>query len=145
MPVDLTAGVPIAGPVNGVVGFSNGRFYHHALPIFGLIWTVNSRVRVELAYPEPALVLDLGQSSELRLGGEIVGGGFLSDPKPVRTVVEYDSYRVGAQWTRTWKSGIKLALVAGVEAERSFDFFRQGRRLHGSGAGYLELNVTYAR
>jgi hypothetical protein len=145
VPVILTTGLPITRAVSGVVGFSNARFYHHAFPIFGAVWTLNPKVRIELTYPEPALVVDLGSQGSLRIGGELAGAGFLSDPRPVRTAVEYESYRVGAEWTWEPRRGCKVALGSGVEAERSFDFFRQHRLLHGSGAAYMEISATFAR
>lgn len=145
VPVDLTVGWPVTDQLSGVTGFSNGRFYHHAVPIIGLVWTVTPRVRGELVYPEPAVVFTLDANNEFRLGGELVGGGYLSDPQPARTVVEYSSYRVGVQWTHAWPTGYKLALATGVEAERSLDFFRQQGRLHGSGAAYVEVHVSFAR
>ena len=145
VPVDLAAGFPVMGGINGVLGFSNGRFYHHPLPIFGFLWTANPRVRLEMVFPEPALVVTLGSSTALRLGGALAGGGFLSDPRPVRTVVEYTSYRVGVEWSKTWPSGFKLALGTGVEAVRNFDYFQEQRRMHGSGAGYLKLSSTFSR
>lgn len=144
VPVDLTVGWPVTDQLSGVTGFSNGRFYHHAVPIIGLVWTISPRTRVELVYPEPAVVFTLDANNEFRLGGELSGGGYLSDPHPVRTVVEYESYRVGVQWTHAWPTGCKLALATGVEAERSFDFFRTQGRLHGSGAAYVKVDVAFA-
>lgn len=145
IPVELTTGVPLTKSLSGVVGFSNSRFYHHALPIFGVVWTSSPRLRFELVYPEPAVVFTLSPAMQLRLGGELTGAGFLSDARPVRTVVEYTSYRVGAEWSDTWRPGFKLALGAGVEAERTFDFFRRQGRVHGGGAGYLKISATYSR
>ncbi len=144
-PVDLVTGFPVIRDVNGVIGFSNGRFYHHALPIFGVVWTAGPRVRFEAVYPEPALVVTFDPTTTLRLGGELAGAGFLGDPRSGRTVVEYSSYRVGAELTGEWLPGLRLALGAGVEAERSFDYFSQDRRLHGRGSGYLKVSVTFLR
>ena len=145
VPVDLAAGFPLTRDISGVLGFNNGRFYHHPLPIFGFVWAKSPRTRLEMVFPEPALVMTLGPASALRLGGELVGGGFLGDPRPLRTVVEYTSYRVGAEWSNTWPSGFKLTLGGGVETVRNFDLFREQRRLHGSGAGYLKISATYSR
>ena len=144
VPVELTVGVPIGGPVSGVVGFSNARFYHHALPVAGLVWVVNSRMRLELVYPEPALVMTLGTTGSLRLGGTLSGAGFLADTRPVRTAVEFSSYRVGAEVEGEWRPGVRLTLGAGVELERSFDFFAQDRRWHGHGARYVSLGVMFS-
>lgn len=145
IPVELITGVPLTKSLSGAVGFTNGRFYHHALPIFGVVWTSSPRLRFELVYPEPAVVFTLSPTMQLRLGGELTGTGFLSDARPVRTVVEYTSYRVGAEWSDTWRPGLRLALGAGVEAERDFDFFRRQGRVHGGGGGYLKISATYSR
>jgi hypothetical protein len=145
VPVDLTVGVPISGPVSGVVGFSNARFYHHAVPVIGVIWVVNPRVRLELAYPEPALVIALGATGSLRLGGQLTGAGFLADSASGRTPVEFTSYQAGAEFSLEVRRGVRLALGGGVELERSFDFFAQNRRLHGSGAPYASLGLTFSR
>ena len=145
VPVNLTVALPVTRAIDGVVGFSNARFYHSAVPILGLEWTLGPQARLELTYPEPALVVDIGAASTLRLGGELAGAGFLSDPTPVRTPIEYESYRVGAEWTWKPHHGCELAIGSGVEAERSFDYFRQRRLLHGSRAGYLTISATFTR
>ena len=145
LPVDLVIGIPIAGPVSGVVGFSNARFYHHALPIAGVVWTMNPRLRLELVYPEPALVVPIGATGSLRLGGELTGTGFLADSRPERTAVDFASYRVGAEGSGEVLPGLRLVLGAGVEIERSFDYFALNKRLHGSGARYARISVVISR
>jgi hypothetical protein len=87
----------------------------------------------------------LGPSASLRLGGELDGAGFLADSHPGRTVVEYSSYRVGAELSGDWRPGLHLSLGAGVEVERSFDYFSQHRRLQGGGAGYLKIGASLSR
>lgn len=143
IPVDFTTGIPIIPGLNGVVGFSNARFYRHALPVFGLIWTLGSRVRIEAVYPEPALVFTINRAASLRVGGELTGAGFLSDERSGRTAIEYVSYRVGAELRGTWRPGKKFGVGAGVETERNLDFFRLGQRLHHRGVGYLKFSLTF--
>lgn len=145
VPVDFAAGLPVTADLSGVLGFSNARFYHHALPVIGLIWTAGKRLRVEAVYPEPALVMSINRTTSLRLGGEVGGGGFLADEPSGRTVVEYVSYRVGAELSGTWRPGAKLTLGAGVEPVRSFDFFRRRERLHGGGGAFLKVSATFSR
>ena len=144
-PVQLVSGIPLAGALNGVVGLNNGRFFHHPLPIFGVVWAPAGALRWELVFPEPALVYSPGRGRQWRLGGELTGGGFLGDARPVRTVVEYSSYRVGLEWSRTWREGARVSLGAGVEVSRTFDYFRAGQRLHGGGAGYVEATLARTR
>jgi hypothetical protein len=145
VPVELTSGVPIMRGLDGVVGFSNGRFYHHAVPIAGLVWTISPRLRVEAIYPEPAVVWTLSARNSLRLGGELSGGGFLLRTPDGDRVVEYVNYRVGVAWTAKWRAGFETTLGAGVETNRDFDFFRENKKLHESGAGYLRLSTTISR
>jgi hypothetical protein len=142
VPVELTSGVPIVRDLDGVVGFSNGRFYHHAVPIVGLVWAINPWLRLEAIYPEPAVVWTLDQRNSLRVGGELSGGGFLLEAPGDNRVVEYVSYRVGAAWTTKWRGGFETTLGAGVETNRDFDFFRQNQNQHESGAGYLRLSTA---
>jgi hypothetical protein len=144
VPFTLVSGVPVASDFAGVIGVSNGRFYHHALPIAGFVWTLGPRVRLEAVYPEPALVLTLDRATTLRLGGELTGEGFLVDAPAGRTVVEYSSYRVGLEWRRDWRPGVRLALGAGFEVERTFDYFRRQGRLQGTGNGYVKFSAEFS-
>ncbi len=145
VPVDLISGVPLIGTVNGVVGFSNARFYHHALPIFGLVWTSDRRVRVQLVFPEPAVEVTPNAKLSLRLGGELIGNGFLAVVDGRRTPVEYSSYHVGVTVTYTPRPGLKVSFSSGIEAERNFDAFRTTGRQHGSGAGFAGFTAVYSR
>ncbi len=147
VPVDCAGGFPLlpALKLDGVAGFSNARFYHHALPIVGVVWTPDERWRAELVFPEPAVIANLGGGRSLRLGATLLGGGFRGRPGTPINVVEYDSYRIGADFSMPAPAGAKLTVGAGVETERSFDFFRQGRRLHGGGAGYLDVSLAAPR
>jgi hypothetical protein len=143
VPFDAFSAIPISRTWSGYVGLGNGRFYHHAIPAAGLIWEPTPQVRLEAVYPEPALVLTPSPAFSLRLGGELIGGGFHTDLPSHAGVVEYDSYRVGATATYKWKH-LQVALDLGVEAERDFDFFRQPQqRVHGSGGRYGDLSVEW--
>jgi len=143
IPFEAYSGIPISSEVNGVIGLSNGRFYHHAVPVAGVIWQVTPHTRIEAIYPTPALVITSFPNLTLRFGGELLGGGFRTDAsRDGKGVVEYDSYRVGATANYSLR-GLQLTFGLGLEAERNFDFFHQGQRLHGSGAGYGKLAVEW--
>jgi hypothetical protein len=144
IPFDAFAGIPIISGWSGLIGLSNARFYHHALPAAGLIWEPTPHLRIEALYPEPAVVLTASRALSLRLGGELGGGGFRTDAPSHAGVVEYDTYRVGATLTYRWRQ-LQFALDAGVEVQREFDFFHQQQRVHGSGARYGDLSVEWAR
>jgi hypothetical protein len=141
VPFKAVSGIPISTDFDGVLGLSNGRFYHHAVPIAGIVWQVSPHARLEAIYPAPALVLTTSKDLIVRLGGELFGGGFRTDAS-CKGVVEYSSYRVGATVNYQWR-GWLLKAGAGVEAKRDFDFFRQEGRLHGSGAGYGKLGAEW--
>ena len=144
IPVQAVSGIPISQRWHGVVGVNNARFTHHALPILGLIWEANPQWRYELIYPEPAIVLVLQNGEEWRLGGNLSGGGYLAHSSYVTTRVEYSSYRLGLTWgSGVNRTGWRTSLGAGVELMRNLDYFEQHRRLHGSGAYYLEVQLSW--
>lgn len=144
VPCDLISGVPLFPGIDGVIGVSLARFYHHPLPIFGLVATLGPRTHLQLVFPEPALIFSATPHTTWRLQGELTGTGFLRDSNPGRSVVEYSSYLVGVEFRHTSRTGTELAVGAGVEAVRNFDFFREQRRLHGSGAAYLKMSAKFA-
>lgn len=146
IPVDCVTGIPFTDTFNGVIGFSSGRFYHHPLPIFGLVWDPAPHWHCQLVYPEPALEYAASSTLTLRLAGELVGGGFLNDtPSGGTTPVEYSSYRVGLGATQKVTPHCKLGLMLGVEAMRDFDAFRSTGRTHGGAAGYIGISATLSR
>ncbi len=143
VPIDVVSGIPIAHALNGVLGFSNARFYHHPLPIFGVVWQPSTRVRLQILYPESSVEYHVGPATVIHLGGELVGGGFLVDLPGVRaTPVEYSSYRVGLGITRVFSAHCHATLTGGIEVLRNFDAFRASRRDHGSGAPFIALQVA---
>jgi len=144
-PVEAFSGIPISDSWSGVIGVGSARFYHHPLPVFGLVWTASPRARAELVFPEPALVVEWNERLTLRLGGELTGAGFLDRTQARATVVEFESYRAGLTATYALGGGWKAALAAGVELERSFDYFRTSGRRNGDGAPYAGLTLTWAR
>lgn len=145
VPFDLVSGVPLTREINGVIGVSNARFYHHALPIIGLIAPLGRRIQLQLVFPEPALIYSTTSGSSWRLRGELTGAGFLSHSPAGRSAVEYSSYLVGIEFRQIGPGGREFALSAGVEAVSNFDFFREQRRLHGGGAAYLKFRAKYSR
>jgi hypothetical protein len=145
IPVDLESGIPISKDFNGAIGFSNARFYHHALPIAGFVWDLAPGVHLQAVYPEPALVITLRSGLELQLAGQLVGGGFETDPEPVRTRVEYYGYQVGANLSYKLRRALTLTLGGGEEVEREFDFFQAGRDLHAGSVPYARLGLEWER
>ena len=144
IPVELVTGIPLTTNCNGVLGFNNGRFFHHPLPICGVVWQWSPVWRWELVFPEPALVYTGRTGQQWRLGGELSGGGFRGDAQSSHTVIVYSSYRIGVEWSQTSRTGPRMTIGVGVEAARSFDFFHARQRLHGGGAGYLKTSFAFA-
>jgi hypothetical protein len=145
IPIDLETAIPIAKVFNGVIGFSNARFYHHALPIIGFVWDISPRFRLEAVYPEPALVITLRKELELRLAGQLIGGGFETDARPLRTRVEYYAYRVGMNLCYEMGHGLKLSAGGGNEVQREFDFYQAGQRIHAKPEPYAAIEVEWSR
>lgn len=144
VPVELTSGLPLARGLDGVWGFSNARFYHHAVPVLGVAWTLSPRLRIEAIYPEPAVVWTINRTTSLRFGGELTGGGFLVETTGGKTAVEYSSYKVGAELSGEWRRGITYAVATGYEAVRTFDFFRRQGAVKGSGSAYFKFRLIFA-
>ena len=141
MPVQAFSGVPILADLNGLVGFGNARFYHHAVPALGLIWEPTTQWRIEATYPTPSILYRPTRELSIKLGTEIQGGGFRTDLSG-SPVVEYNSYRTGAG-VRYAREGCYLELAGGIEAESSFDFFHENRRIHGGGATYGRVSAEW--
>jgi len=144
VPVDLISGVPLTRQINGVIGISTARFYHHPLPIFGLLAPLGPHTDLQLVFPEPAIIYAPGAGTSWRLRGELTGTGFLAESRPGRSVVEYASYLVGVEFRRTSHPGRELSVGAGIEAMRNFDFFHEHCRLHGNGAAYLKTSFKFS-
>ncbi len=145
VPFDAATGIPITKDFNGVIGVSDARFLHHPVPIVGVVWTASPRLRIEVLYPQPAVIFDLDRKTVLRLGGQVAGGGYSVVTATGRTSLEYTSYLVGLEVTRTMRPGLKLVAAVGSEVERTFDFFRQNRRTDFHGAGYAKIGLTFSR
>jgi len=146
VPVEAWTGIPIHGTksVSGAIGIETARFYHHPIPIVGAIWTLNPQWRLEALYPEPALVFTPKPDFSARIGGELIGAGYLARSLLGETPVEYYAYRVGT--TARWKSGPwNFSAAAGDEVEREFDFFRQRRRINRGGRVYVELGISWSK
>ena len=145
VPVEFTAGIPLADNINAVIGARTSRFFKHPEPIAGFVWQARPFLRIEATYPEPAVVWVLNQTAELRIGGDLSGAGFSAELAGKPAIVEYTSYRIGAEFKKTLEPGLQLSLGLGVEVERSFDYFREHQRFHGSSAPFLKIGVLFKR
>ena len=144
VPFDLASGFPIRAGVDGVVGISAGRFYRNQVPIVGVVWTLGPQVRLEAVCPEPALVWTPRKDTELRIAGELDGGGFRASPSTGGSSVEYLSYRVGSKLGCPVGGGLRVTVGAGREVLRRFEV-RYGPTEKGSGSWYGALGLELAR
>ena len=58
---------------------ATGRFYHHSVPIVGVLWDISKTVRLRAVYPEPALTVKVNKDWETGVAGQLIGGGFRTD------------------------------------------------------------------
>ena len=144
VPVEAVSGIPLRSGLNGVIGFSNGRFYHHAIPIVGLSWAVRENVRLNAIYPEPSVVFQPGGKLVYKVGGQLTGDGFKTDSSP-SSRVEYYEYRIGGWITCPLRPDWKILGGAGYEWRRVFDFYRQETRLDAGGAPFIQMSLEYSR
>jgi hypothetical protein len=144
-PVELATAIPVNPALQGVAGVSWGRFWHHPVPIAGLLWTISPSWRLNATYPNPALAYTINEHLEARLSGELLGNGFRTDSDPDRSVVEYHVYRVGGNLAWTMQPGFKITCGGGVEYERVFDFWRAGQSFRATGAPYVRLGMEWSR
>jgi hypothetical protein len=118
------------------------------VPIGGVIWLINDKLRLEGVFPRPQLVYSPGGRWEYQIGGEIAGDGFRMDrdpalPEKLRgAAVEYIEYRAGAGAAYTPWHGASVGVTAGYVFERSLDFFRADKHLDSGGSFYTQLQAS---
>lgn len=93
-------------------------------------------------FPDPALAVNLSPHWDLRVGGDLVGGGYRTASG---TPVEFDSFRAGAtlSWHHSSVHKDEFFAAAGADVEREFDFFGQRRRIQPAGAPYIEVTAKF--
>lgn len=144
IPFEIITGVPLTHSVNGVIGISDGRFYHRPLPIIGLATSLTPRVKLQMVFPEPALVFSPNANNSWRVRGELNGGGFRGDSRKAQSVVEFASYQAGAEYRRISSDGSELSVSAGIELIRRFDYFRDGQLKSGGGSPFIKVEARFA-
>gem|GEM_PF-3491856 len=145
VPFELVSGIPISSSIAGVIGVNWGRFYYLPVPIAGFSWTVNPKVRVDLVYPNPSLVVELKKNLEARISGELIGSGYRTDDIPGKSHVEYFEYRVGAHLATKLKPGLKLEVGAGYCVDRTFEFLPDRLTSRTDGAPFAHIGLEWAR
>ncbi|MDB6153162.1 MAG: hypothetical protein JWL90_1615 [Chthoniobacteraceae bacterium] len=148
IPWDLFVTIPITKKLYGVVGAAGAAFYSYpVIPIFGAIWLISDKVRLEAIFPKASLVYNQSDDWEFRIVGEAYGGGFrvdrtpATDPRLRDAVVQYEEFRVGAQATYSHFKPFDLVIGAGYNFERNFDFHRVGEEFKTEGAPFVRVAI----
>lgn len=148
IPFNIGGGIPlIEGKLYGVwgVGTSILRRYP-VVPVGGVIWLINDRLRLLGYVPEPRVVYDLNKQWQLWAGGEIVAGSFKagqsSDPRLSNTVVDYEDYRVGVGVIWSPAKHWQLIAGAGYSLQRSFTYDRPNQTYTADPAPVVKLQFS---
>ena len=118
------------------------------VPIAGLIWLPNDKLRVMGILPEPRVIYSPCDKLEFWAGGEITGGSFRTDRndtivphKLSNAQVDYSDYRAGAGFIYSPSDDVSIDFGGGYSIERSFDFYRAGEKYKTDPAPYLRFEL----
>lgn len=124
--------------------FLRGRF--PVLPLAGLIWMPNDRLKVMGVLPEPRIIYSPCHKFDVWAGGELTGGSFRTDRndtivphKLSNAEVDYSDYRIGAGFIYSPCDAISMDLGGGYSIERTFDFYRADLKYQTDGAPYVRF------
>ena len=122
------------------------------IPLVGVVWVPNEKVRLMGVLPEPRVIYSVSEQLDLWMGGELVGGAFRTDHHPEfnniphvdklsGTQVDYYDYRAGVGATYSLTGQIDLDLGGGYAVQRSFNFHRAGEYYRTDPAPYLRFQI----
>ena len=122
------------------------------IPLVGVVWVPNEKVRLMGVLPEPRVIYSVSEQLDLWIGGELVGGAFRTDHHPEfnniphvdklsGTQVDYYDYRAGVGATYSLTDQIDLDLGGGYAVQRSFNFHRAGEYYRTDPAPYLRFEI----
>lgn len=121
------------------------------LPLLGMIWIPNDKLRVMGVLPEPKVIYSPTDKLDLWLGGELAGGSFRIDrndgirPKKLNgTQVDFSDYRAGLGFTCEVTKNVNLDFAAGYSIQRHFAFHRAGENYRTDPSPYLRLQLKAA-
>ena len=133
-----------------VIG-AGGSIYSYpiAAPGGGLIWLFSDNFRLEGVFPKPALVYNVGEDWEFRVGANLFYESFRTDEvfTPARklrvqnAIVQYSEKRVGAMVTYSHFKPFEITLDGGCMMTREFDFFRADATAKTKPAPYVRLAI----
>lgn len=118
------------------------------LPLAGVIWIPNDKVRLMGVLPEPKLIYSATAKLDLWLGGEIAGGSFRTDRndqiRPTKlngAQVDFADYRAGIGLSYDLAKNCSLDFGAGYSIQRHFAFHRAGENYRTDPSPYLTLQL----
>jgi hypothetical protein len=148
IPWDVFVTIPISKKLYGIIGGAGAAFYQYpVIPIFGVIWLISDKMRLEAIVPRGSFVYNQSDDWEFRIMGEAYGGGFRTDrtqerdPRLRNAVVQYEEFRVSAQATYSRFKPFDLVVGAGYNFERNFNFHRVGEDFKTEGAPFVRVAI----
>jgi len=134
----------------GVIG-AGGSIYSNPIvaPGGGLIWLFTDHLRLEGVFPKPALVYNLSDDWEFRVGGNLFFESYRTDDvitaerklRVHNAVVQCSEERVGPMVTYSHFKPFEIALDGGCTIKRDFDFFRAEASAKTKPAPYVRLAI----
>jgi hypothetical protein len=119
------------------------------LPLAGVVWVPNDKVRVMGILPDPRVIYTVNKQFEVYAGGELAGGSFRTDhhddfvgphiAKLSGTQVDYADYRAGVGFTYNVCAGVTIDGNGGYSIQRSFNYHRAGEYYRTDPEPYLQI------
>ena len=124
--------------------FLRGQF--PVIPLAGVIWMPNDRLRFLALLPEPRIIYSPCNKWDFWAGGQLIGGSFRTDRddtivphKLSNAQVDYSDYRVGGGVIYSPSDAITVDFGGGYSLQRKFDFYRADMTFKTDPAPYLRL------
>jgi hypothetical protein len=124
------------------------RGQYPVIPLAGIIWLPNERLRFLALLPEPRIIYSPCNKLDFWVGGQLTGGSFRTDHddtivphKLSNAQVDYSDYRVGGGLIYSPNDSIMVDFGGGYSLQRKFDFNRADMTFKTDGAPYLRLEV----
>jgi len=121
------------------------------IPLVGVVWNPNDKVRLMGVLPEPRLIYSPTDKLDLWVGGEYVGGSFRTDhhdnfkgphvAKLSGTQVDFADYRAGVGFTYDLTNAISLDGGGGYSIQRAFLFHRAGENYRTDPSPYVQIEL----
>jgi hypothetical protein len=121
------------------------------IPIPGVVWIFNDKVKLMGVLPDPRVIYSPNDDLDLWVGAQIAGGAFRTDEhdsftgkhvaKLSGTQVDYADYRGGIGFNYNITKAISLGAAGGYALERAFKFHRAGENYRTDPAPYVKIEL----